>query len=70
MYLDNDGTEYEEIFGQFIAVGTQDCGYTWTYQAYLNGVEIVGTLNDDVTITFDPSKRSLTFSTLVNNKVH
>ena len=32
-----DGTEHTTHFDEFVAKGTEPCGYTWTYQAYLDG---------------------------------
>ena len=50
-----------------IAGGTELCGYSFTYQAFLEGEEIVdfyGTNNKETNITFDAEDRNFTFASV------
>ena len=54
------GAEYEQIFDDFIAVGTQICYYTWTYEAYYENDLIEHSKISDY-VKFDPDLRKFTF---------
>ena len=69
--MTNDGTIYSAAFDEFEAIGTSECNYFWTYQAYVNDLEIFTTLNDEmILVTYDANGRNLTFSTFVQDKIH
>ena len=53
--------EYDLMFGNFTADGTQDCNYEWSYQAYYEDELIeVSSLSEDV--IFDANLRKFYFN--------
>ena len=61
------GQESELVFDEFIAQGTEPCGYAWSYEAFL-GDDLIedSIISNDV--QFDADERTFKFSTTKGDK--